>query len=808
MPTLATCSFAETLTRRLERPESPADPTLGEHVRSCPECRRRIADSVRNSSGDPLSAWLSSSEEGLTGYQAEAVVLNRTASLKLGPYLLVEKLGAGGMGEVFRAWHTLLRRFDGVKRIRPEHADGETAIRRFLREAEAAAGLRHPNVVAVYSADRAESGYFLAMEYVPGTDLGRLVQQQGPLPIGTACAYAIQAARGLQHALDQGFIHRDIKPANLLVTADRQTVKVADFGLARAVRPTAGPGEELTGQGGLLGTYDYMSPEQAEDPRTADTRSDLYSLGCTLNFLLTSSVVFPGGSFIDKLARHASSVPRNVRSLRPEIPAGLAEIVRKLLAKKPDHRYQTPRELAEALAPFAADSSDIAPSPATKVLPDTPTVVWNPSANSTSNFTPGTKADPSHAPHRRPASWKRFVGRSALALLAVYAFVLIAYFAFMALFGKDADQTYRPQSDLKSPVKAPNDPPDAPKPEPADPVPPQAGESGPWKAAGPFRSPRADIVRFLGLSKSRRVVAAYEGTGNDGSESGFTVIWDAVGGEPVRSFRPAGSEPYESPVGFDPNGEYLVTSRLRKIGLEDGAEVGTFSPVLDKVENIRAESIDSLAFAGNGRYAVGGATRLGSAKRYFVEWELESFGVRTALEIVAVEPLRAVATDGGGRKFAAGTCLGKIITSDVAVGTGRTWEVKSGEPPTPDFVTAIAFDGSGATLFSAHAKAGSIFLWDYETGLAKGSPLALGGQIYRLVVSPDGRWLAAAGSALTVWDLKAEPWKQYELVASGPYEFQALAFDPSSRRVAAGGYYKAGEDIPAVGAVSVWDLKP
>ena len=302
MPTLITCPFAATVTAELESPCRAVDPTLRQHVRDCLECRRRVANILRSRSGGEFFEWLTSSGEELTGLQAEAIILGNPSSLRLGPYLLVERLGEGGMGEVFRAWHTLLRRSDAVKRIRPEFADGETAVRRFLREAEAAARLRHPNVVAVYSADRAESGYFLAMEYIPGEDLGRLARSVGQFPIGVACEYTIQAANALQHAFEQGLVHRDIKPGNLLVTVDRRMIKVTDFGLARAVRTVPIPGEDITGQGGLLGTYDYMPPEQAEDPRLADTRSDLYSLGCTLHFLLTGSVPFPGGTFL----RHRS----------------------------------------------------------------------------------------------------------------------------------------------------------------------------------------------------------------------------------------------------------------------------------------------------------------------------------------------------------------------------------------------------------------------------------------------------------------------------------------------------------------------
>ena len=806
MPTLLTCPFAVRIAARLDNPGGVADPALGEHVRSCLDCRRRILDVLRSQPGGDLGDWLASSGEELSGFVAEAVVLGTTASLRLGPYLLVDRLGAGGMGEVFRAWHTLLRRFDAVKRIRPEFADGETAVRRFLREAEAAARLRHPNVVAVYSADRAESGYFLAMEYVPGDDLGRLARSVGRFPIGVACEYAIQAARGLHHAYEQGLVHRDIKPGNLLVTADRRTVKVADFGLARAVRTGPVPGDELTGQGGLLGTYDYMAPEQAEDARAADTRSDLYSLGCTLHFLLAGSVPFPGGSFIDKLSRHASSPPPDVRSSRPEVPVELAAVVRRLLAKKPDERYRTPHELARALARFATVPSALELSTVSKSATETATVSWTPGAESTVDPSPRTTGTTTSAPSRPPRSWKKVLGRSALALLALYVVTMTFYFAFIALFGKNANSTF-------SQIGTPNNPQKPivvlPELNPStlpDPVAPRAGNAGPWKHAKPFRSPRTDKVRTLGFTSAGQLFAGYEGSRADGSDSGWTAVWAGAGGDPLRSGRQAENRDYEYPIGVDPNGKFYVTDRLRVVDFITGEPTGTFAGDIWKDGKTRVESLESFAFTPLGSYAVGGATPTSGKVRYLLEWELPSRKIRSPCEVVTASDIKAVATNANGTRFAAGTKEGTIQVADVT-GSKRLWKTTSGSPAKPDPVSALAIDSSGNTIYSGHESEGVIRVWDFEADEQTGT-WKLGWQIYRMAVSADGRWLAAAGYGLTVWDLTAKPPKQYDLVESGPVELKALAFDSASKRIAAGGYVKPGEDADAVGVVWVWDLKP
>jgi DNA-binding beta-propeller fold protein YncE len=220
---------------------------------------------------------------------------------------------------------------------------------RFCREVHAAARLQHANVVTAFDAERAGDCLFLAMEYVEGESLAERVARDGPLAVPEACRAVRDAALGLQHALEHGLIHRDIKPQNLMAAADG-TVKVLDFGLASLAEAGAA---SLTGSNIVMGTPDYIAPEQAEDPHGADARSDIYSLGCTLYFLLSGCVPFPGNSALQKLYAHRNRTPQPVRVYRPDIPAELAAALDRMMAKEPARRLQTPAEVAAALEPFA-----------------------------------------------------------------------------------------------------------------------------------------------------------------------------------------------------------------------------------------------------------------------------------------------------------------------------------------------------------------------------------------------------------------------------------------------------------------------
>jgi serine/threonine protein kinase len=295
----------------------------------------------------------------LTPHQVNQLFLGRGHDLVLGSYVLLDKVGSGGMGQVFKARNWKLGHIVALKLIRKERLASPEAVRRFHREIRLAAQLDHPNIVRALDADEVAGAHFLVMEYVDGTDLAHIVQKRGALPSAEACEYIRQAALGLQHAFERGMVHRDIKPHNLLVTSQGATLKILDMGLARISQPAGDgePGSIMTQEGAVMGTPDYIAPEQALNSHQADIRADLYSLGCTLYFLLAGRVPFVGGSMTQKLLWHQARAPQPLEEVRPGVPAEVAAVVQQLMAKKPDDRFQTPAELVDALADPAAWSS-------------------------------------------------------------------------------------------------------------------------------------------------------------------------------------------------------------------------------------------------------------------------------------------------------------------------------------------------------------------------------------------------------------------------------------------------------------------
>src|SRR5262249_17860376 len=241
------------------------------------------------------------------------------------------------------------------------------------------------------------------MEFVEGTDLAKLVKQQGPLPVALACDCVRQAALGLQHAHEHGMVHRDIKPQNLMRTPSDQ-VKILDFGLA-LLASEVGSHDAATTFGTALGTADYIAPEQAHDAHTADIRADIYSLGCTLYFLLAGHPPFPDGSLMQKLTAHAQHSPTPLATIRPDLPHGLARVLDRMMAKDPALRYQTPAEVAQALTPFAETAATVAavdvPRPSGPALTaDLAPGVGKPYA---ADLRPSALAEPS------PMRWSRYL---------------------------------------------------------------------------------------------------------------------------------------------------------------------------------------------------------------------------------------------------------------------------------------------------------------------------------------------------------------------------------------------------------------
>jgi serine/threonine protein kinase len=272
-------------------------------------------------------------------------------------YEIVRKIGEGGMGSVFEGFHKLMKRRVAIKTINASISGHPDALKRFLREVEAAAKLSHANIAQAYDADKFGASHVLVSEFIDGASLDKVIDDGGSLPISQACEYVQQAARGLQHALDHGLAHRDIKPSNLMLTP-AGTVKILDFGLAKfhgTDRESAG----LTGMDRGMGTAQYMAPEQALDATNADIRADIYALGCTLYCLLTGAPPWEG-DVVSVLTSHQRDIAQPLCERRPEVPKSLSDLVARMLAKNPADRPQTPLQIAELLEPFATCQSTIA----------------------------------------------------------------------------------------------------------------------------------------------------------------------------------------------------------------------------------------------------------------------------------------------------------------------------------------------------------------------------------------------------------------------------------------------------------------
>jgi serine/threonine-protein kinase len=377
-------------------------------------------------------------DEVLTRYQADRLLQGKVRGLVVDRYVILDRLGEGGMGRVYKAQHRLMGRLVALKVIAPRYAARVRSVARFQREIKLIGRLDHPNIIRAYDADQIGPAFYFVMEYAGGQTLGCHLERRGPLPLDEVIDYALQAALGLEHAHHQGIVHRDIKPSNLLLTDARQ-IKVLDLGLG-TLTDASEKTSFATIAGRAVGTIDFMSPEQADGSRV-DGRSDLFSLGCTMYVLLTGRAPFPGDTELERLVRRLKGPPVPITDLRPDLPSAAVRVLEKLLAQRPEDRFPTAAEAASALralmkggqtwsiddtpAPMPPEPTTVVSAPAVSPAEPTESISWpTPAVLSSEVLIPSVPASevvgdhaPVHSPNQLGAHSRRVIWAAILALL-------------------------------------------------------------------------------------------------------------------------------------------------------------------------------------------------------------------------------------------------------------------------------------------------------------------------------------------------------------------------------------------------------
>jgi serine/threonine-protein kinase len=670
----------------------------------------------------------------LTAYQVNQLLLGRGADLQIGQYLVLERLGEGGTGQVFKARHQNMNRVVALKVIRRELLADAEVVQRFYREIQVISKLAHPSVVHAYDAGPIGRAHVLVMEYVEGTDLDRLVKQSGPLPVAQASDYIRQAAVGLQHIHGRNLVHRDIKPSNLLVSGvaanekPAQQVKILDLGLARLQRggKDGDATSVFTPTGAvMIGTPNYLAPEQAIDFHAADIRSDIYGLGCTFYYLLTGQPPFPGGSLAEKLLKHQQKEPPPVEQLRPDVPPALAVVLRRMLAKRPEDRYQTPGELAGALEPFAR-GPEAAPMKAAAV-----------GAN-------------------RFRRWRT----PALAGLAV----LIAAIAGVVLLSPSKRGPTAPTASIpggSSPLDS------------LDPN--QIPSELRWKEQQP-----AELVAVLGKkgegSQDSSLSISQDGTFVAWSDSTGTIhLWDAVRGTQRHSVKLEKPRP---PVAVSADGKTLAWNDGTTKPQDEWIVLWDIPSGRER-HRLKAKGLGGsfLTFAADGKKLAAG----GKGATVYLWDDLSAGSNFTKLTDVGGN-LRCLRISPDGKLLALAVRDengGRVAIVDLT--TGKPAQVRS-RPG--QIVEALAFAlPNGETLATGSYQSPAIVLWETAREGDRGQIAEPNGKnILSLAFAPDGKLAAAAKDGhVTVWENLAgkKPLQRWTM----PVGVTAVAFAPDGRHL-------------------------
>jgi|GEM_PF-2934451 len=759
----------------------------------------------------------------LTRYQATAVYRGELRGLVLGNYVILDRLGEGGMGEVFRARHKIMEREVALKVLPPRLLESPDAARRFHREVKAAAKLEHPNIVTAYDADQAAGRHFLVMQFIDGKDLSHLVREHGPMTVPQALDCCIQAARGLAYAHAKGVVHRDIKPSNLLLDTSG-TVKILDMGLARLDDQADEPSalRALTQSGQVMGTVDYMAPEQAEDTHGADQRSDIYSLGCTLYALLTAQAVFEGTTLMQKLLAHLNSPPPRITSVRSDAPAKLDEVLARMLAKKPAQRYANMDEVITALqaclAPSQARAAQaLAAEPSSSGLTEffhqlaaeqrrgTATKVSTaaPAPENTVNRTPGTEdtgtgitrqpraaSAANRAEARARPARKRLTGSIPWRLVAggVAGWVL----GLTGLAGLLVWQPWRPASRTDTATTKINE---GGKPQPPEvrgpPLPvPAAGSDGPAAATGGALAPGDPQIvlrrRLAGHARAVHALAFHRDANRlaSGGEWGELYLWDSSAGQKIDQLK--GQKRNIGSVTFSPDGARLFSS-----------DYYTTLKVWDVEKRTLLTSLDgrfgSIAISADGKLLAAGADKKAPNNAGAI------FQADTLTEVAKLGDYAAishVAFSHDGQWLAAGGNGGRLVLYRATDGKSM-WSSSNYNAN-----LRVAFSHDDRMLAAGGQRFQGIRLMDVSapaSGVKHLGNMAEGRELAALAWLPGSRYLAAAMTGVSevqIWDTREQ--RLVATLAEHTKPVKAIAVSPDGRTLAT-----AGHDLDVV----LWDVR-
>jgi WD40 repeat protein/serine/threonine protein kinase len=773
---------------RLDEAESSA---IASHLADCADCctllESQPADSLiaklqasarpdAPSGSEPANKEDQQSSPTATNALSSPGNIELPADLAAHPrYRVQEWLGTGGMGTVYRAEHLIMERAVALKVIRRQLIAKPAAIERFRHEVKMAARLVHPNIVTAYDADQAGETHFLVMELVAGTSLDRLVKEKGPLSVAEACDYVRQAALGLQYACERGMVHRDIKPPNLIRTADG-LIKILDFGLAHLGRAGEGTGTlpssetlvagTLTLEGEVMGTPDYMAPEQARSPHTTDIRADIYSLGCTFYYLLTGQAPFHEGTALQKLQAHAALTPKSLTELRRDLPSKLVRVIERMMAKDPARRYQTPAEVARALVSF------LRPEVARKL---------------------------SHGELPWHTQWQ-FLLRRYKRRLVTAASVLLAAVGILA--APTMIRIATNQGTLVVETDDPDGDPDVrvivlkggkparvvdPKSKPQIDLKPGVYEI---KLAGGDNELRLSHNKFTLTRGSWATVTVWRDftpgetrcfKGHEGgvwdvafspdgrrflsaSHDGTMRLWDVKKGQEIRCFK--GHTAGLWGVAFSPDGRIVLSGSedrtVRWWDVETGKELGRLQEPTGRIR--------SVVFSQDGQRILACGLRAARLWDVKTKKELQRFErfpgnlVHWAVRLWDVKPSRELQRF---ERFTGNRVHWAVFSPDerrVLTGdesTVRLWDVESGKQIRPMLghataVSSVAFSPDGRYAASgSHDK--TVRLWDAETGQELHRFVGHRGVVERVAFSPDGqRILSGSGDkTLRLWDVES-----------------------------------------------------